>query len=119
MRASEQRFLTTHAGSLPRPAALTSLHAARARGEAVDDAALLALTESATREVIERQIATGIDVLNNGELGRESFFTYLRHRMTGFGGTSQRLAQGDLLRYPGYLAQLQRLRGAGERVDLF
>jgi 5-methyltetrahydropteroyltriglutamate--homocysteine methyltransferase len=119
MHRSEQRFLTTHAGSLPRPAALTSLHAARARGETVDDAALAALTESATREVIERQIAIGLDVLNNGELGRESFFTYLRHRMSGFGGTSQRLAQGDLLRYPHYLEQLRRVRGSGERIDLF
>jgi 5-methyltetrahydropteroyltriglutamate--homocysteine methyltransferase len=119
MRRSEQRFLTTHAGSLPRPAALTALHAARARGESVDDAALEALGEAATREVIARQIATGIDVVNNGELGRESFVTYLRHRMSGFGGTSQRRAQGDLLRYPGYLEQLQRVRGPGEKVSLF
>jgi 5-methyltetrahydropteroyltriglutamate--homocysteine methyltransferase len=73
----------------------------------------------ATREVVARQIAVGLDVVNNGEVGRESFFTYLRHRMSGFGGQSQRRAQGDLLRYPGYVEILQRFRGPGDKVSVF
>ena len=95
MLASTGRFLTTHAGSLPRPPALIALHAALARGETVDASELAAQTEWATADSIARQIATGIDVINNGEVGRESFFTYLRHRMAGFGGQSQRRQSGD------------------------
>src|SRR5947207_2565812 len=119
MKRSEGRILTTHAGSLPRPPDLTALHASRARGEAVADESFAAASLNATRDVIARQVALGIDVINNGEVGRESFFTYLRHRMSGFGGESQRRAQGDLLKYPSYVDVLQRVRGSGERVSVF
>src|SRR5262249_12779752 len=88
MKRSDGRILTTHAGSLPRPLELTALHAARARGERVEQGTFETLAAQATREVIARQIDLGLDVVNNGEVGRESFFTYLRHRMTGFGGRS-------------------------------
>ncbi|MFI5309473.1 MAG: cobalamin-independent methionine synthase II family protein [Polyangiales bacterium] len=118
MHRSRERILTTHAGSLPRPSALASLHAKKARGEAVDAGELARLAECATAEVIAHQLAVGLDVINNGEVGRESFFTYLRHRMSGFGGQSQRRAMGDLLRYPSYLQELRRARSGKERVDL-
>jgi 5-methyltetrahydropteroyltriglutamate--homocysteine methyltransferase len=85
----------------------------------VDPAAFGAAARAATRDVIARQIEVGLDVVNNGEVGRESFFTYLRHRMSGFGGQSQRRAQGDLIRYPDFVEVLQRLRGPGEKVLLF
>jgi len=119
MKRSEKRFLTTHAGSLPRPPALTALHAARSRGEPVAEASFASLALASTRDVVARQIELGIDVVNNGEVGRESFFTYLRHRMSGFGGSSQRRAQGDLLRYPEYIEVLQRFRGTGDKVSVF
>jgi 5-methyltetrahydropteroyltriglutamate--homocysteine methyltransferase len=76
------------------------------------------LSERATQDAIVRQIELGLDVINNGEVARESFFTYVRHRMTGFGGKSERRAMGDLLRYPDYLAQLQHARSARENVSL-
>jgi 5-methyltetrahydropteroyltriglutamate--homocysteine methyltransferase len=60
----------------------------------------------------------GIDVGNNGEMGRESFFTYLQHRMTGFGGTSTRPIMADLLRYPGSLERRRQAMGSQERVDV-
>jgi 5-methyltetrahydropteroyltriglutamate--homocysteine methyltransferase len=119
MKRSDGRILTTHAGSLPRPNELTTAHAARARGELVDQSVFDQLARAATREVVLRQLGLGIDVVNNGEVGRESFFTYLRHRMTGFGGRSERRAQGDLLRYPAYLEVLQRFRGTGDKVSVF
>jgi 5-methyltetrahydropteroyltriglutamate--homocysteine methyltransferase len=118
VQRSGNRILTTHAGSLPRPAALTALYAARARGEEVDASKLATLAEAATGDVIGRQIELGLDVINNGEVGRESFFTYLRDRMSGFGGHSERKAMADLLRYPDYRAQLQRFRSGRERIDL-
>jgi len=118
MQPSRTRFLTTHAGSLPKPAALTALYARRARGEAVAEEHVATLTESATAEVIAQQIETGLDVINNGEVGRESFITYLQHRMSGFGGQSQRRAMADLLHYPGYIELLGQMRGGRENVSL-
>ena len=118
MEQSQERFLTTHAGSLPRPDALTAAHARRARGEAVDAAALAAQSEQATAEVVAQQVAIGLDVINNGEVGRDSFITYLQHRMSGFGGQSQRKVMADLTRYPGYLERLGQMRGAKENVSL-
>jgi len=118
MQRSRERILTTHAGSLPRPAALAALHAKKARGEPIDDGELTAASEHATAEVISKQIEVGLDLINNGEVGRESFFSYVRHRMSGFGGQSQRRAMADLLRYPSYLDELRRVRAGKQRVDL-
>ena len=86
MRTSETRILTTHAGSLPRPRALAELHGRRSRGEPVDPGELRRAVEAATASVMRSQVDAGIDVGNDGEQGRESFFTYVQHRMTGFGG---------------------------------
>ncbi len=103
MLRSEERFLTTHAGSLPRPRALAELHGRRSRGEDVDAAELQREVREATAEVVAAQVAAGIDVGNDGEQARESFVTYVQHRMTGFGGTSQRPLMRDLLDHPDFL----------------
>lgn len=103
MLTSSDRIITTHAGSLPRPASLAELHGRRARGEPVDPDELRRTIEQATAAVIAAQAGAGIDVGNDGEQARESFFTYVQHRMTGFGGTSQRALMRDLLEHPDYL----------------
>lgn len=118
MQHSTHRILTTHAGSLPRPRALAALHTARFSGADIDEATLDQAVEEATRTVIARQIESGLSVINNGELGRESFFTYVQHRMTGFGGASTRPIMADLLRYPGSLERRRQALGTSERVDL-
>ena len=59
--------------------------------------------EEATAASIARQVEAGIDIGNDGEQARESFFTYVQHRMTGFGGTSQRPLMRDLLEHPDFL----------------
>jgi 5-methyltetrahydropteroyltriglutamate--homocysteine methyltransferase len=118
MKASTNRILTTHAGSLPRPQALSALHAARFAGKATDAAELATAVEAATRAVLEKQILAGIDIVNNGEAGRESFFTYVQHRMTGFGGSSSRPIMADLTRYPGYLQRLAQKSVSEESVSL-
>ncbi|HZD10031.1 MAG TPA: cobalamin-independent methionine synthase II family protein [Candidatus Binatia bacterium] len=115
---SIERILTTHAGSLPRSSALIALHKAKFEGRPVAEAELEQAVADATRAVIRKQIEAGLDIVNNGELGRESFFTYLQHRMTGFGGTSTRLIMADLLRYPGSLERRRQALGSDERVDL-
>ncbi|MBV9116498.1 MAG: hypothetical protein JOY63_03935 [Acetobacteraceae bacterium] len=98
MLRSETRVLTTHTGSLPRPARLTDLYARRARGDTVDEAEIAAEGRAALNQAVARQVAAGIDVGNNGEQQREAFFLYVRHRMTGFGGTWTRRPVADLTR---------------------
>jgi 5-methyltetrahydropteroyltriglutamate--homocysteine methyltransferase len=111
------RFVVTHAGSLPRPADLAALHGRRSRGEPVDPAQLRAAIEAATADVIARQLAAGIDVGNDGEQARESFFTYVQHRMSGFGGHSRRGLMRDLREHPDFL-ELALPRRLRMQVDL-
>ena len=90
MRWSDERILTTHTGSLPRPPELTRLYVRRARGEAIDPAELDRVGKAALRRVVDKQIEAGVDIGNNGEQQREAFFLYVRHRMSGFGDSWQR-----------------------------
>jgi 5-methyltetrahydropteroyltriglutamate--homocysteine methyltransferase len=104
MHRSDTRILTTHAGSLPRPRPLIELFVRQSRREPVDAAALAAAVEDATRTAVERQLEAGIDVGNDGEQSRESFFTYVQHRMSGFGGESERPIMRDITQYASFLA---------------
>jgi 5-methyltetrahydropteroyltriglutamate--homocysteine methyltransferase len=104
VRGSQTRILTTHAGSLPRPAELVALQLKVSRGEPVDPAVLSRTAAQATRRAVERQLECGIDVGNDGEQPRESFFTYLRYRMSGFSGASARPPVRDLAAFPGVRA---------------
>jgi 5-methyltetrahydropteroyltriglutamate--homocysteine methyltransferase len=107
MKASATRILTTHAGSLPRPAELVDLQVRVSRGENVDPAALGLAVRKATQRAVEQQLDIGIDIGNDGEQPRESFFTYVRYRMSGFSGTSARPALRDLDMFPAVRAQVQ------------
>lgn len=117
MLRSTDRILTTHAGSLPRPRALFDLLLARQRGSAVDPAALTAAIESATRHAVAEQLAAGIDVGNDGEQGRESFVTYVRDRLSGFGGEHQRPIMRDITHYPSFL-ELKLPQFARDQISL-
>ena len=102
MLMSQERILTTHTGSLPRPAALTELYVRRSRNETIDPAELDTLGKAAVQEVVAKQIAAGVDVGNNGEQQREAFFLYVRHRMSGFGGGWTRKVFADVTHYPAF-----------------
>ena len=112
------RILTTHAGSLPRPARLVELFALLSRGEAIDTAELDALIDGAVAEVIAHQHGAGIDIGNDGEQARESFFTYVQHRMSGFepGGARNRVFR-DIWDFPGLIEMLRNQAG-GDSVSL-
>ncbi|HUE30389.1 MAG TPA: cobalamin-independent methionine synthase II family protein [Verrucomicrobiae bacterium] len=103
MQRSERRILTTHAGSLPRTPELTALFVRTSRREPVDPAELERKIVDSTRRVVARQLAAGVDVGNDGEQARESFFTYVQHRMSGFEGTSERPIMRDITHFPSYL----------------
>jgi 5-methyltetrahydropteroyltriglutamate--homocysteine methyltransferase len=117
MLTTGDRFVVTHAGSLPRPPELAAMHGRRSRGEDVDPVELRAAVEAATADVIARQIAAGVDVGNDGEQARESFFTYVQHRMSGFGDRSRRPPMRDLVEHRDVLA-LAAARYERMQVDL-
>lgn len=119
MKHSVDRMLTTHTGSLPRPADLVRMYARRASGEKVDEAALAAAGRAAMNDAVDRQIASGIDVGNNGEQQREGFFLYVQRRMTGFGGSWKRWARGDVERYPEFKRALEMQSGGKVAVSNF
>jgi len=119
MKTSRERFLTSHCGSLPRPAELTELYARRARGETVDTEHLVELGRAATRRVVERQLEAGIDIGNNGEQQREGFFLYVQHRMSGFGGGWTRRPLQDVTRYPVFQRQREAQAAGKAAVSNF
>ncbi|HEY1258696.1 MAG TPA: cobalamin-independent methionine synthase II family protein [Stellaceae bacterium] len=117
MRRSEDRILTTHTGSLPRPAELTRLYIRRARGESVDAAELDRLGHAALRDILRKQAEAGVDVGNNGEQQREGFFLHIRHRMSGFGGSWQRRTRADAARYPVFRRIMEEQLAARQAVS--
>ena len=102
-----RRILTTHAGSLPRPGRLVQLYAHRVNGEAIDEAALAAEGEAATRAVVAQQRDAGIDIPSDGEQVREGFFLYVQRRMSGFGGKWTRRPSREFESYPEF-AEVRR-----------
>src|ERR1043166_7903731 len=84
MQRSQNRILTTHVGSLPRPADLLSMVRARASGGAVDEASYGARLRGAVADIVQRQIDCGIDIVNDGEMSKQSFLTYVGERFGGF-----------------------------------
>ncbi len=92
MKRSERRILTTHTGSLPRSPETQELLRLREGQDELDQAAFDASTHQAVAEVVQRQIDTGLDVINDGEQGRAQYATYVKDRLTGFEG--ERLVRG-------------------------
>src|SRR6478672_5876291 len=100
MQRSTDRFLTTHTGSLPRPAALVRTMYAKEEGVPVDADALDALVASAVAEVVRRQAQAGIDIVDDGEMSKPSYATYIKDRLSGFGGAGNTFVYGDLVDFP-------------------
>jgi 5-methyltetrahydropteroyltriglutamate--homocysteine methyltransferase len=117
MQRSTDRILTTHAGSLPRPEALTQLFVRRTRGDAVDAAEIAAAGRDAVRSIVPKQAEAGIDVGNDGEQQRASFFLYLRERLTGLGGTWQRASRADVDKYPEFKKRWVAQMAAAQHVS--
>jgi 5-methyltetrahydropteroyltriglutamate--homocysteine methyltransferase len=88
MRRSTDRMLTTHTGSLPRPPKVVDLLLREKKDGGADPAALDAAVRDAIAEVIARQKAAGIDVINDGEQGRTDYTVHVIDRLTGFEGQS-------------------------------
>lgn len=123
MKASTERILVTHVGSLPRSQAVTDVLFARDRGEVADAGADNATITDAVREVVRRQVEAGVDVVSDGEMSKISYATYIKDRLTGFAGDTPREPGQDLVEFPrilkrlaegGATAKYQRPRCVGE-----
>ena len=84
------RIQTTHVGSLPRSKAVTDIVYEAERGEAVDAANFGVVIGAAIDDVVDRQVAAGIDIVSDGEMSKISYATYIKDRITGFDGDSPR-----------------------------
>jgi 5-methyltetrahydropteroyltriglutamate--homocysteine methyltransferase len=100
MHRSTERFLTTHTGSLPRPDDLVRMMYAKEEGVPVDRAALDARIRAAVTEVVKKQADAGIDLVNDGEMSKPSYATYVKDRLEGFGGTGNTFVYQDLADFP-------------------
>jgi 5-methyltetrahydropteroyltriglutamate--homocysteine methyltransferase len=100
MQRSRERFLTTHTGSLPRPDDLIRMMYAKEEGVPVDANALAARVRAAVAEVVNKQAAAGVDLINDGEMSKPSYATYIKDRLNGFGGTGNTFVYQDLADFP-------------------
>ncbi len=101
MISSKERILTTHVGSLPRSEAVTDTVFGQERGEVVADAD--AIIRQAVDEVVAKQVATGVDIVSDGEMSKISYATYIKDRITGFDGDSDRSPPSDLEEFPSFM----------------
>jgi len=100
MRRSSERFLTTHTGSLPRPEELVRSMYAKEEGVPVERATLAAQVRAAVAAVVKQQVAAGIDLVNDGEMSKPSYATYVKDRLNGFGGAGNTFVYQDLVDFP-------------------
>jgi 5-methyltetrahydropteroyltriglutamate--homocysteine methyltransferase len=100
MKRSVDRFLTTHTGSLPRPPDLVDMMFAKEEGVPVETAALARRIRGAVAEVVQKQLASGVDIVNDGEMSKPSYATYIKDRLEGFGGTGNTYVYQDLVDFP-------------------
>jgi 5-methyltetrahydropteroyltriglutamate--homocysteine methyltransferase len=114
MQVSEDRILTTHVGSLPRTQAVVDVVFGREQGAETDSAAGDAIIANAIEEIVRHQVDVGIDIVSDGELSKISYATYIKDRLTGFGGESHREPAQDLLDFPGVL---RRRHESGTRSE--
>ena len=97
---------TTHVGSLPRTQDVVDLIFARENGASYDQATFDATMTAASASTVGRQVASGVDIVSDGETSKISYATYVKDRYTGFSGDSPRNAPADLKAFPGFLKRL-------------
>lgn len=119
MKLSTDRILTTHVGSMPRPDDLVEMLGKQDRGEPVDQEALKARITEAVAESVKDQVAAGLDVVCDGEVGKMSYHVYAKHRLSGLGNTDGKGVPGrpvprDMQDFPELTAN--RLGGGGTEL---
>jgi len=112
MKTSQDRILTTHVGSLPRPPELKELLVRKDQSQAYDRAVLDRLTRQAVFDIVRRQAQTGVDIVNDGEMSKPGYSTYVADRLSGFAGHEPAKPRLDTRDHPNFLAAYERMTGA-------
>jgi 5-methyltetrahydropteroyltriglutamate--homocysteine methyltransferase len=112
MKTSTERILTTHVGSLPRPPELKELLVRKDQGESYDKAELDRLVRQAVFDIVKRQAAVGVDIVNDGEMSKPGYSTYIADRLTGFAGHEPAKPRLDTRDHPNFLAAYERMTGS-------
>jgi 5-methyltetrahydropteroyltriglutamate--homocysteine methyltransferase len=112
MKTSQDRILTTHVGSLPRPTELRQMLVRKDQGEPYDKDALDRLVRQAVVDIVRRQTAVGVDIVNDGEMSKPGYSTYIADRLTGFAGHEPAKPRLDTRDHPNFLAAYERMTGS-------
>ena len=117
MKTSEERILTTHTGSLPKPEPVLQALEQHDRGELSPEAveALRGDVRRGVADVVAAQVGAGLAVVNDGEMGKVSYATYVKERLTGFGGEQILPRSPEFAEFPEFFA---RTIGGGLGVTL-
>ena len=107
---------TTHVGSLPRGDELTPLLLARDAGKPYDAAEFDRVVSAAVSEAVKQQVAAGVSIVSDGELGKVGYSTYMIERLSGFGGHTDRKPAADLAEVPDLAKKLSAIMGSQEFV---
>jgi len=102
VKISRDRILTTHVGSLPRPQALIDLLVRKDRGEAYDQTEFDRAIKNGVADIVRQQAEIGIDIVSDGEISKIGYSTYIKDRLTGFGGEHTAKPNRDIADYPEY-----------------
>jgi len=111
MKLSADRILTTHVGSLPRPISVVEILASREKGENIPPDTFDQAMRLAVMDAVERQVAAGVDVVSDGEMSKISYATYVKDRLTGFGGGILSGARISTKDYPEFREKMARITG--------
>lgn len=111
MQTSQDRILTTHTGSLPRPPALRELLVKKDRDQPYDTAELTRLTREAVFGIVRRQAEVGVDIINDGEMSKPGYSTYVADRLSGFSGHEPAKPRLDTGPHPNFVAAYERMTG--------
>ena len=98
-----ERVMTTHVGSLPRSKAVTDVVFGREQGQELDEKQAAQTIAAAVTDVVGRQREVGVDIVSDGEMSKISYATYIKDRITGFDGDSEREPPKDLEEFPAFL----------------
>jgi 5-methyltetrahydropteroyltriglutamate--homocysteine methyltransferase len=114
MKNSSERILTTHTGSLPRPESLIPLLREKENGQLRDHAAFEQSVKAAVKDIVRQQAQAGVDIVNDGEVSKIGYSTYVAERLTGYdlAVPGNRYVQADVAEFPEFRSRFMDSRAA-------
>ena len=107
----KSKILTTHVGSLPRSQELSELIFSKDNKEIFDELKFNLVVKKNVENVVKKQLDIGLDIISDGEMSKISYATYIKERVSGFSGESERKAPADLDDYPDYKNKIAKSGG--------